>query len=353
MDHQNTDILNVGKTINNLEEDPSIQIAAQRLQEGEVVAFPTETVYGLGGNALSDKAIHRIFQAKGRPSDNPLIVHIADENKLDDYVEKIPSHAQKLMEAYWPGPLTIVLEDKGKLSTGVTAGLSTVAVRMPDHPIALALIRAANLPLAAPSANTSGKPSPTTAQHVYKDLKGSISTIIDGGPTGVGVESTVVDCTGKTVTILRPGGITKEQLEEVVGPVDVDPALITEDTAPKSPGMKYTHYAPSAPLVLVDGSPAFFEKKISEARASGKRVGILISEENKGRFIAHKEVVLGSKKDLSTVAAKLYESLRIFNEQEVDIIFSEVYPEMNLGAAIMNRLRKAAGGNVLVEHLPR
>ncbi|MCD8509788.1 MAG: threonylcarbamoyl-AMP synthase [Bacillus sp. (in: Bacteria)] len=342
-----TTITYVDKTIKNITNHPAIQQAAKALNNDEVVAFPTETVYGLGGNAFSDKAIQQIFQAKGRPSDNPLIVHIAHVDQLNDYVHSIPNHAKKLMDAFWPGPLTIVLEHKGNLSTKVTAGLTTVAVRMPDHPIALALIHASGLPLAAPSANTSGKPSPTTADHVYQDLKDIVPIIIDGGATGVGVESTVVDCTEEVVTILRPGGITKEAMEKVVGNVDEDPALKEAESAPKSPGMKYTHYAPAAPLVLIDGSTAFFKKQVDDALLNGMKVGLLITEENKGKYGVPIEVILGSQEDLSVIAKNLYESLRQFDEKTVDIIFSEVFPVTGIGAAIMNRLNKASGGTIL------
>ncbi|MBU9710356.1 L-threonylcarbamoyladenylate synthase [Evansella tamaricis] len=329
-----------------------IKRAAQLLNRGEVVAFPTETVYGLGGNALSDEAISQIFEAKGRPSDNPLIVHIARQDQVLEYVKEIPKNAQHLMDVFWPGPLTIVFKHSGKLSPKVTAGLSTVAIRIPDHPIALALIMESDLPLAAPSANTSGRPSPTEASHVFEDLNGRIPMILDGGKTGVGVESTVIDCTdpnGK-VTILRPGGITKEALEEVVGEVFVDPALVNRDEIPISPGMKYTHYAPAAPLIMINGGIPFFKKKVEEASRSGKRVGILVTEEAKGLISpVAQEVVCGTREDLTTVANQLYHSLRKFDEGNVDIIFSEIFPETDLGAAIMNRLRKAAGGEILSE----
>jgi L-threonylcarbamoyladenylate synthase len=346
MNEKHTEVLIVDKVVENLHKSMEIQAAAEQLKSGEVVAFPTETVYGLGGNAFSDEAIERIFQAKGRPSDNPLIVHIADKSQLSEYVTSVPADAEKLMEAFWPGPLTIVLEHSGKLSGRVTAGLTTVGVRMPDHPVALSVIKASGLPLAAPSANTSGRPSPTSAGHVFEDLKGKISMIIDGGPTGVGVESTVVECTGGKTIILRPGGITKEALAQVVDKVETDPALTEKNTAPRSPGMKYTHYAPSAPLVLVDGDVEFFNNQIQEAEAQGKKIGILITEELQHRVKAHEQVILGSGNDLSTVARSLYDSLRTFDKKNVDIIFSVVFPETEIGSAIMNRLRKAAGGAI-------
>ncbi|WP_416147776.1 L-threonylcarbamoyladenylate synthase [Salipaludibacillus sp. HK11] len=321
--------------------------AAQQIIHNHVVAFPTETVYGLGGNAKSDEAITRIFAAKGRPSDNPLIVHIATKDQVEKYVEQIPAKARQLMDAFWPGPLTIVFRHNHTLSTKVTAGLPTVAIRMPDHPVALALIHAADLPIAAPSANRSGRPSPTTAAHVNDDLNGRIAGILDGGPTGVGVESTVVDCSSEDVMILRPGGATKEAIERVIGEITVDPALTQLDEAPRSPGMKYTHYAPTAPLTLVDGDFRYFCEKINDARAEGKKVGALITDEYRGETNATKEVLLGSVNNLSTVAKQLYPSLRSFAEDEVDVIFAQVFPETELGSAIMNRLRKAAGGTVV------
>ncbi|SDZ45452.1 L-threonylcarbamoyladenylate synthase [Evansella caseinilytica] len=353
-DEQQTKILPVDKSVRRLESHPSIQEAASMLRNGEVVAFPTETVYGLGADALSDAAINKIYLAKGRPADNPLIVHLSDRDQISEYVTSVSEKARRLMKAFWPGPLTLVLEHSGKLSAQVTANLSTVAVRIPDHPVALALITAANRPIAAPSANTSGRPSPTAAAHVYDDLKGRIPAIVDGGVTGVGVESTVVDCTADQVMILRPGGITKEAIEAVVGEVTIDPALAQRtgtatSVAPKSPGMKYTHYAPDAPLVLIDGGVAFFQDQVTKAMNTGKKTGVLVSAELDDYIQADKKVIVGSRENLSTVAGALYESLRAFKANEVDIIFSEVFPETELGVAIMNRLYKAAGNQMISE----
>ncbi|RKL67993.1 threonylcarbamoyl-AMP synthase [Salipaludibacillus neizhouensis] len=347
MTYQQTKQWIVDGNVDNYPNDTQIQEVAEYIKNNQVVAFPTETVYGLGGNARSDQAIDKIFQAKGRPSDNPLIVHISSKSQLAEYVENITDNAKQLIEAFWPGPLTIVLPHNGKLSPKVTAGLSTVAVRMPDHPVALAIIEAAGLPIAAPSANRSGRPSPTTAAHVTQDLDGKIAGVVDGGATGVGVESTVVDCTTEKVMILRPGGITKEALEQVVGEVLQDPALTEEEEAPKSPGMKYTHYAPSAPLILVDGDINFLRKNVLASKQEGKRVGTLLTQEHQGLSEADKEVIIGSKEYLPEVARALYEALRGFEANEVDIIYSEVFPETDLGSAIMNRLRKAAGGKIL------
>ncbi|MBD8069521.1 L-threonylcarbamoyladenylate synthase [Bacillus sp. PS06] len=331
---------------------PQIEDAAKLLRENQVIAFPTETVYGLGANATSNIAVNKIFEAKGRPSDNPLIVHISEKKQLHDIVEVIPSVVDKLVEKFWPGPLTLILDKKNHgqtLSNKVTAELSTVAVRMPDHPIALALIKKSGLPIAAPSANTSGKPSPTLARHVQHDLNGKIAGIIDGGPTGVGLESTVLDCTGDIPVILRPGGVTKEQLEEVCGQVDVDKALLKEDEAPKSPGMKYTHYAPNAPLSIVKGNSEFIQELVSSQRQLGRKVGVMTTSENQDKYDADLILTCGSLSDLETVANQLYDTLRKFDEAGVDLIYSEAFPEDGIGQAIMNRLLKAAGHQVIIE----
>ncbi|MBS2970867.1 threonylcarbamoyl-AMP synthase [Metabacillus sp. KIGAM252] len=330
---------------------PQIAQAAALLAQNETVAFPTETVYGLGANAGSDEAVKKIYEAKGRPGDNPLIVHVADHNQALELVSDIPAYAMKIMSMFWPGALTVILPQKeGKLSSLVTAGLSTVAIRMPDHPIALALIKEAGVPIAAPSANLSGKPSPTEAAHVAMDLDGRIAGIVDGGATGVGVESTVLDCTKSIPVILRPGGVTQEQLEAVIGPVHVDQALSDETQAPKSPGMKYTHYAPNAPLTVVKGTRDFLQKLADEARSEGKKVGILTTSEYKEEFRAEEVLACGSILQLETVASSLYGVLRQFNQNaELDLIYSEAFPEKGVGQAIMNRLMKAAGHRVIEE----
>lgn len=345
-----TNIWSVDNSVDNLLNNPQIENASALLSQNEVVALPTETVYGLGGNAESDEAVTKIFEAKGRPSDNPLIIHIAEREQLARFVEEIPEKASILMDRFWPGPLTIIFKKKeGILSDKATAGLATIAVRMPDHPVALAILKKCGLPIAAPSANSSGKPSPTTAKHVMDDLNGKIAGIIDGGPTGVGVESTVVDCTESIPVILRPGGVTKEQLEEVVGEVETDPALLNEEMRPKSPGMKYRHYSPNAPLYLVKGSKNFLQALIDEKRNEGLRVGVLTTEEY--RTDIHADVVLacGRREALETVASSLYETLRAFNDENVDVIYSEMFPSSGVGHAIMNRLLKAAGNKVISE----
>ncbi|MEB3750801.1 L-threonylcarbamoyladenylate synthase [Geobacillus icigianus] len=329
---------------------PQIREAAEWLRVGEVVAFPTETVYGLGADAANTEAVEKIFAAKGRPSDNPLIVHVATMAQAESVVAAIPPLARTLMERFWPGPLTLVLpKRKGAVSERVTAGLPTVAVRMPAHPLALALIEESGLALAAPSANRSGRPSPTTAAHVLADLNGRIAGVMDGGPTGIGVESTVLDCSQTVPTILRPGGVTKEALMEVIGHVAEAAGQEHEPGAPKAPGMKYTHYAPKAPLWIVAGSPAFLQRLVEESRAEGKAVGVLTTEEHRGQYAADIVISCGTRRALETVARQLYDALRRFDDANVDLIYSEAFPEEGIGVALMNRLRKAAGGRVIHE----
>ena len=252
------------------------------------------------------------------------------------------------MDAFWPGPLTLILKQRpGTLAAAVTAGLDTVAVRMPDHAVAHQLIEASGLPIAAPSANTSGKPSPTLAKHVQDDLYGRIAGIVDGGPTGVGVESTVLDCTEDIRIILRPGGVTKEQLETIIGQVKEDRAFVKKDEAPKAPGMKYTHYAPKAPLTLVKGTPDFIQKLADSKRAEGLKVGVLAASEHESLYDADYVMIPGSLADLSTIATGLYGALRQFDQSEVDVIYSEIFPTKGIGKAIMNRLFKAAGQRLI------
>lgn len=340
--------------------DKAIAAAAAVLAAGGTVAFPTETVYGLGADARSTAAVESIFAAKGRPSDNPLIVHIADMKQLDGLVAEVNETARALMEAYWPGPLTLVLPAApGAVSPRVTAGLPTVAVRMPAHDVALRLIAAAGCPVAAPSANRSGRPSPTLAQHVGEDLAGVIDGIVDGGPTGVGVESTVVEAGADgTVTVLRPGGITAEQLARVApGGVTLDPALreaggAQDIPAPKSPGMKYTHYAPRGTLRIVRGAAAEavaarIAAELEAAARRGEVTGVLAFEEHLPYFRADCVLSLGSVHALETAAHRLYAALRRFDERGVTYMLAEACPEDGLGAAVMNRLLKAAGHDVI------
>lgn len=326
--------------------------AAHILANGGLVAFPTETVYGLGANGLDAQAVAGIFQAKGRPSDNPLILHIADNSDVLRLVAKVPANAKALMDRYWPGPLTLVMERKPVVPDRVTGGLDTVAVRLPDSVIARELIRLAQVPVAAPSANLSGRPSPTTAEAVMADMTGRIQAIIDGGPCTIGVESTVVDCTTPVPTLLRPGGITLEMLEETLGEIEIDPALGQADIIPRAPGMKYKHYAPSAPMILIDGAEdriaAALAEKIRQAVREGKKVGAVVSAETALLLPAQALcAVYGPRGDAGQIAGNLYTALLSFDQTPVDVIYAEGISECGLGLAVMNRLRKAAGYQIL------
>ena len=327
----------------------TIDEAAQLLKQGEVVAFPTETVYGLGADATNEDAIVKIFIAKGRPSDNPLIVHIGDIAQLDNIVEIITDKAQILIDAFWPGPLTIILPKQKRVSDMITAGLSTVAVRMPSHLVALKLLQEVKLPLVAPSANLSGKPSPTTATHVYDDLAGKIAGILDGGQSTVGLESTVIDCCEEIPIILRPGSVTKEEIEKLVGEVHSSDRLIDHEATPKAPGLKYKHYAPNTPMSIVEGSKEFFQSVINKAQIEGKKVGVLVTAENKNRYSADVVLICGPQKDSKLVAQKLYDVLRQFNEYDIDVIYSESFSIEGLGVAVMNRLLKASNYQIIKE----
>lgn len=319
-----------------------IQEAADMLREGEVVAFPTETVYGLGADATNAAAVRKIFAAKGRPQDNPLIAHVASIDQLKELVTDIPDYVYQLINVFSPGPLTYILPANDFCAQNVKAGLSTIGVRVPDHPIALALLKALGRPVAAPSANVSGKPSPTTANHVYEDLNGRIGGLIDGGQTGVGLESTVIDCTGEIPVILRPGGITKEQLEQEAGAAMMDPGLVTSSVnRPKAPGMKYKHYAPEVPLYLFTGSRKLLRDFVDKEKQAGKRVGILVSNQTAELFTEDEHIhKLGAT--IEEIASSLYDGLRFFKQASVDKIICETFPDDGIGQAVMNRLRKAA-----------
>ncbi|MCO7176310.1 L-threonylcarbamoyladenylate synthase [Sporolactobacillus kofuensis] len=343
-----TQVWRVDPNAPDLEHTPQIIAAAEKLVQGEIVAFPTETVYGLGGNAKLQDSVRKIYEAKGRPSDNPLIVHVATLEQVRDICTEIHPIAKKLIDTFWPGPLTLVLPSRGEVSNAVTAGLSTVAVRMPSHPVARALILASNLPIAAPSANLSGRPSPTRADHVFYDLDGRIAGIVDGGETGVGVESTVVDCTTTPITILRPGGISKEQLVEVVGAVADDPGLTRSDQIPKAPGMKYKHYAPQAMMYLVPSGKEKICELVATEKNNGRRIGVLTTEENRDSYPdADVVLVCGKRSEPATVAHNLFDVLRRFDQKNVDAIYSETFSEEGIGKAIMNRMSKAAGGRII------
>lgn len=352
------------KIKNPTEQKDCIVKAASVLRWGGTVAFPTETVYGLGANALNSDAVAKIFEAKGRPADNPLIVHIAHVKELDDLVIEIPPKAEQLMSAFWPGPLTIIFKKGDKIPSLVTAGLDTVAIRMPAHPVALSLIEKANVPVAAPSANLSGKPSPTKGMDVLKDLGGRVDTILDGGLCLVGLESTVLDLTVDPPIILRPGGISKEDLELIIGRVDLDPALLLEveepEFQPRSPGMKYVHYAPKAEIIVVKGLCCHnvdnLNPLIEKEKKQGKRVGLILTEETASKYkppydkpslLPDSLQVLGSREEPELIAHRLYNSFRVADRKSLDIVFAEDIPTEGLGLAIMNRLIKAAGHRII------
>lgn len=328
--------------------------AAMCLRQGGLVAFPTETVYGLGGDGMNPKASAKIYAAKGRPSDNPLILHIADELTVEHIAENVSEDAWRLIDAFWPGPLTIVFKKRDGVPPETTGGLDTVAVRMPSHPAALELIRQAGVYVAAPSANTSGRPSPSKAEHVFEDLQGKIDYIIDGGDVNIGIESTIIDMTGSVPMILRPGYITPEMIRQVIGHVEYDPALMGEnaDMPPKAPGMKYTHYAPKGELIIVEGDSAAVTDKInsliSEKRAAGYKTGVLATAETKEKYRADIVLSMGSRAELITVSAKLYSCLREFDTLGVEYMYAESFAGDSLGNAIMNRLLKAAGHRVII-----
>ena len=328
--------------------------AGELLAAGQTVAIPTETVYGLAAWIGSEEGIRRIYEAKGRPSDNPLIVHIYPGCPLDGIVSRVPAMAEKLMAAYWPGPMTLVMPKAPEISPRITGGLDTVAVRMPAHPAAQALLRELKMPLVAPSANTSGRPSPTTAEHVYEDLQGKIPLILDAGPCGVGLESTVIDVTGEAPVILRPGAITEEMLAAVMGEVRVDPAVteggMKDPTAvPKAPGMKYRHYAPQGRLTVLEGSSAYWQRKLQERPEPQKKWAVLVTEVLAEQLTipAGVQVIsLGRREDPAKVAASLFGALRTMDEEGVEAAYAEAMPRNGIGAAIMNRMMKAAGGEM-------
>lgn len=329
--------------------------AAAILRAGGLVAFPTETVYGLGGNALDKTAAARIYAAKGRPSDNPLIVHIADLDALNKLAEDVPQEAWRLAERFWPGPLTMILKKSSLVPEETTGGLSTVAIRMPSDLAARLLIEESGLYVAAPSANASGRPSTTRAEHVYEDLAGKIDMILDGGPVEIGLESTIIDLSEKTPMILRPGFITLEDLKEILPNAVYDRAAISrkpaENQKAKAPGMKYRHYAPKGILCIYEGQEDAVIRKINQEAEKktqeGKRVAVLAAEETKGRYCFGLVKSIGSRKDEEGIAARLFEILREFDEAHMEYIYSESFDTKHLGQAIMNRLLKAAGYQVV------
>ena len=331
----------------------AIQKAGKILREGGLVAFPTETVYGLGGNALDPKASMKIYAAKGRPSDNPLIVHIADIKDLAKITTEIPEGARILAEKYWPGPLTMILPKADSVPKETTGGLDSVAVRFPSDRIAQELIKAAGGFVAAPSANTSGRPSPTMAEHVEEDLGDAIEMIIDGGQVGIGLESTIVDFTEDVPVVLRPGYISLEMLKDTLGDVRMDRGLLITDSSvhPKAPGMKYRHYAPKADLSIVEGPQdeviACINRLTHEAVENGLKAGIIATDETKDQYSDGLVLSIGSREEEETIAHHLYEVLRDFDEAQVNVIYSEAFYTPRMGQAIMNRLLKAAGHKII------
>ena len=331
----------------------AIQKAGKILREGGLVAFPTETVYGLGGNALDPKASMKIYAAKGRPSDNPLIVHIADIKDLAKITTEIPEGARILAEKYWPGPLTMILPKADSVPKETTGGLDSVAVRFPSDRIAQELIKAAGGFVAAPSANTSGRPSPTMAEHVEEDLGDAIEMIIDGGQVGIGLESTIVDFTEDVPVVLRPGYISFEMLKDTLGDVRMDRGLLITDSSvhPKAPGMKYRHYAPKADLSIVEGPQdeviACINRLTHEAVENGLKAGIIATDETKDQYSDGLVLSIGSREEEETIAHHLYEVLRDFDEAQVNVIYSEAFYTPRMGQAIMNRLLKAAGHKII------
>ncbi len=334
------------KLQNNAADQEIFQQAAALIKKGEVVSFPTETVYGLGADGLNSEAVAKIFQAKGRPNDNPLILHIARLEDLDQLTTGVNANAKLLMEHFWPGPLTLIVNKSAIVPDAVSAGLPTVAVRFPVNPDAQAFIKACGCPIAAPSANISGKPSPTNAQDVLEDMQGKVAGVIDGGHCGIGLESTVVDTTEPVPIILRPGGITYEMLSDVLGVVEIDPALQGDKNfKPKAPGMKYRHYAPKAPVYLLEGEAAEqLPQYVAQGLAAGLKLGVLCSEATAARLPVAEQLLVSSwDSSPEALAADLFYLLRDFDRTQPQLILAEGIAEQGIGLAVMNRMRKAAG----------
>lgn len=328
--------------------EDKISAAAKILREGGLVAIPTETVYGLGANGLDAQAVKRIFEAKGRPQDNPLILHVTGPQWLPRYCRNIPPMAYVLARKFWPGPLTMILQRQSIVPDETTAGLDTVAVRCPNHPVTLAIIREAGVPIAAPSANTSGRPSCTSAQDVLEDMDGKVEGVVDGGPCSVGVESTILDLTCQPPRLLRPGGLPLEDLERLIGHIDVDHAVtapLQEGEKPKAPGMKYRHYAPKAPVTVVTGAPEASAREIQ--RRAGKGAGIICFDEYADLFRGMEVHTLGPSGDKLVQAQRVFDALRTFDNSDVTEIYTQCPDNRGLGLAIGNRLKKAAGFHVV------
>lgn len=330
-------------------DEQAIKKAGEIIKNGGLVAFPTETVYGLGGDGLNPRSSEKIYKAKGRPSDNPLIIHIAELSDLEKIAVQIPETAYVLARQFWPGPMTLILKKAECVPAETTGGLKTVAVRMPSHPVALDFIRAAGGFVAAPSANLSGKPSPTCAKYVIQDLSGRVEMIIDGGDVEIGLESTIIDLTEERPVILRPGYITREMLVEILEEVDIDKTLMSNQTGekPKAPGMKYRHYAPKGELTIIEGDAdavvSYINEKTETAKQEGHKVGVISTDRTTGLYCADVVKSAGSRENEETIAKELYRILREFDDEEVTLIFSESFDMSGIGQAIMNRLLKAAG----------
>ena len=332
-----------------------IRVAANMIRQGGLVAFPTETVYGLGADALNPDAVLKLFKAKKRPLDNPPIVHVENGGEIYRLAEQVPPEADKLMRTFWPGPLTLIFKRSATVPDVTVAGLGTIAIRMPQHAVALALIRESRRPIAAPSANLAGKPSPTSGKHVFDDLNGRIDAILDGGSTRIGVESTVLDLSVEPPQVLRPGGTPLEAIRQVLGNVELHPFVAAEKELPiekaRSPGMKHKHYAPNAQVIVVEGAVSAVRakvKKLAESyRLKGLKVGILATDETKAVYRADVVKSLGSRFNLTVVAQNLFRLLREFDAEGVDVIIAEGVPTEELGLAVMNRLHKASGYNII------
>lgn len=344
----NTKIVQIDE--NNIDTE-AIKEAGEILKKGGLVAFPTETVYGLGGDALNAASSAKIYEAKGRPSDNPLIVHISHVESLSRIVKKVPGEAYMLAEKYWPGPLTMILNKSDEVPMTTTGGLDTVAVRMPSNKTARALIDAAGGYVAAPSANRSGRPSPTVARYVIEDLEGRVEMIIDGGEVDIGLESTIVDLTGEKPVILRPGSITGEMLEQVI---EVETgAAFSDDSgqAPRAPGMKYRHYAPKGELTVVEGEAEavvdYINEKLAHLRRAGIKAGVIATDETAVKYLEGDIKSAGRREDEEAIARHLFRILREFDDDKVEMIFAESFPAEGIGQAIMNRLLKAAGHHII------
>jgi L-threonylcarbamoyladenylate synthase len=330
-----------------------IKYAAGVINSGGIVVFPTETVYGLGANGLNEEAVRKVFIAKGRPQDNPLILHISHKDELSRLVKKIPPDAHKLMTEFWPGPLTLIFEKSGIVPKVITAGLDTVAIRMPRDPIANMLIRESRVPIAAPSANISGKPSGTDARHVIEDLKGKVDVILDAGDSEVGLESTVLDITVQPPVLLRPGGVTIEALERVAGRIIIDKAMgkLSSNEIPRSPGMKYRHYSPDADVYVINGELDKVVSKINEILAvnngKGIKTGVLATDQTMCKYVVENILSMGDRNCPETIARNLFRLLREMDERHVDVILVEAVDSKGIGFAVMNRLKKASGQKIV------